>query len=248
MTYTRRTACCRYPTGEEERLQGTPKTTVGTPWLHQYAGGASPCIGRLWVRRGGLSAQGEAAKKTEVNECQCLTPLKAGSAEEGQWAYERLLWVAFFKQEGTGFGLLRGEPGLLRKIWGYVMAPVYRQMPGREGSFYNGQVLGGKQHGKGKETDSFFGDVYEGDFMEDKRHGRGKMTLVDGDVYEGDWEQGKGHGKGKCSSADGDVYEGDWKEGKWHGRGKYSSADGHVEEGGWVCGRNLDDFDEFDTP
>jgi len=56
--------------------------------------------------------------------------------------------------------------------------------------YYEGEILDGKPHGKGKYTWSD-GSYYEGDFINNKRHGIGKMTYPDGRIEEGNWKDGE---------------------------------------------------------
>jgi len=98
---------------------------------------------------------------------------------------------------------------------------------------YEGDWVEAKRTGKGKQTFSN-GNVFEGDFVDDKLHGKGKQTYCDGDVYEGDFVDDKLQGKGKITLHDGGVYEGDFVDGKLHGKGKKTYKDGKVEEGDFV--------------
>jgi len=124
---------------------------------------------------------------------------------------------------------------------------------------YEGEIVDGKSHGKGKETlsgSTYEGDfvngvrngkgkltiqglsVYEGDFVNGKPQGKGKRTLLeDGTVYEGDFVDDKWHGKGKLTYTNGCVYEGDFIDGKFQGKGKFTWADGRVYEGDWAGGK-----------
>jgi len=111
---------------------------------------------------------------------------------------------------------------------------------------YEGEIVNGKPHGKGKLTYSD-GDVYEGDWVDGERTGKGKMTYADDKVYdryvyEGDWVNDEPNGKGKMTWADDDVYdryvyEGDFVDGKLNGKGKMTWTDGRVYEGDFVDGK-----------
>ena len=83
------------------------------------------------------------------------------------------------------------------------------------------------------------GDVYEGDLLGGKPHGKGKYIYTGGRLYEGDWVAGKFQGKGKLILPSGDVYEGDFDFGKFHGKGKLTSANGTVQDGNWDNGKFL---------
>ena len=98
---------------------------------------------------------------------------------------------------------------------------------------YEGQLVNGKRHGKGKFTWTG-GDVYEGDWVDDQRIGKGRYTWPSGDVYEGDFVDGKITGKGKKTWANGDVYEGDWVNDQRTGKGRYTWPSGDVYEGDFV--------------
>eukprot|EP01016_Furgasonia_blochmanni_P002144 TRINITY_DN10849_c0_g1_i2.p1 TRINITY_DN10849_c0_g1~~TRINITY_DN10849_c0_g1_i2.p1 ORF type:complete len:231 (+),score=56.12 TRINITY_DN10849_c0_g1_i2:28-693(+) len=70
------------------------------------------------------------------------------------------------------------------------------------------------------------GSVYNGNLLNGLRHGRGKFYYKSGGMYEGDWVQGKMEGFGTLFYGNGmKAYEGDWREDKFHGRGiMYSDA------------------------
>ena len=56
------------------------------------------------------------------------------------------------------------------------------------------------------------GSLYEGEVVDGKPHGKGKQILTNGSIYEGDFADGKRHGKGKMAYP-GRVEEGEWKDG-----------------------------------
>ena len=106
----------------------------------------------------------------------------------------------------------------------------YKKQSFSDGSYYEGDFVNGKFHGKGKYTWAD-GTYYEGDFANGDFNGYGKRTYDDGAVYEGEFENDMRHGKGKLTYADGETYEGEYKEGKRHGRGKWVLPDGTVQDG-----------------
>ena len=106
----------------------------------------------------------------------------------------------------------------------------YKKQSFSDGSYYEGDFVNGKFHGKGKYTWAD-GNVYVGDWVEDCRHGKGTLRWKDGDVYVGDWVKNARTGKGKYTYADGDCYEGYFVNGEANGYGKYTYADGAVYEG-----------------
>ena len=96
---------------------------------------------------------------------------------------------------------------------------------------YEGTIVDGKRHGKGKYTWDD-GDVYDGDWKNDEMTGKGKYTWSNGDVYNGYWRDGNRHGYGNMKYSDG-TYEGQWKDDKMTGNGKITWANGNVYEGDW---------------
>jgi hypothetical protein len=99
-----------------------------------------------------------------------------------------------------------------------------------DGSNYEGDIVNGKWHGKGKLISSK-GHIYEGDFFNGNPQGKGKLTWSSGNVYEGDFFGGKPQGKGKQTQSDGIVHEGEFFDGKPRGKGKQIQPDGTVYEG-----------------
>ena len=53
----------------------------------------------------------------------------------------------------------------------------------KDGGDYNGEMTGGKPHGKGK-TVWKNGDLYEGEYVKGKREGYGIYTFIDGERYD----------------------------------------------------------------
>ncbi len=101
------------------------------------------------------------------------------------------------------------------------------------GDVYEGPMVNGKRHGKGKYTWAN-GDFYEGDYVDGVRTGYGRYQWKNGEYYEGEFFNNKFHGKGKRVWLDGDVYEGDYAENKRHGKGKYSWPNGDIYDGDFV--------------
>jgi hypothetical protein len=83
------------------------------------------------------------------------------------------------------------------------------------------------------------GSWYEGDIQGGKRHGQGIWVRPDGTKYNGQWQNDKPNGQGTINWPDGRKYIGEWKEGKRHGYGSDISADGKMQEGEWVGGEYL---------
>lgn len=74
--------------------------------------------------------------------------------------------------------------------------------------------------------------TYEGTMVGGKFHGKGRLTYTDGAVYEGDFVSGIRTGKGVFIWAeDGQRYEGDFVNGKRHGYGVMKFPDGRIQQG-----------------
>jgi len=84
---------------------------------------------------------------------------------------------------------------------------------------YEGELLDGKAHGKGKLSWQMNQNVYEGDFVKDKMTGKGKKTYynIHGGVrwiYEGGFVNGKEHGNGIEYNSIGQIEQkGKWRNG-----------------------------------
>ena len=86
-----------------------------------------------------------------------------------------------------------------------------------------------KVTGVKRERVTYDNGSYEGEIVDGLRHGKGKYTWSNGSEYEGDWVKGKRCGFGTYKSyskneKDGStytsyIYEGEWKDSKQHGRG-----------------------------
>jgi hypothetical protein len=79
-------------------------------------------------------------------------------------------------------------------------------------------------------------DVYEGEMLAGQRHGKGKYTWANGSSYEGGYAYNKKQGNGTRKFPDGGVYEGGWDQDLMDGSGKYVYANGDVYLGGFSCG------------
>jgi 1-phosphatidylinositol-4-phosphate 5-kinase len=76
------------------------------------------------------------------------------------------------------------------------------------------------------------GAVYEGDLLDGRWHGKGKISFPSGDTYDGEWSMGLRDGVGiYVYATDGTVYEGDWKGGLKHGHGRLRYRNGDEYEG-----------------
>ncbi len=105
---------------------------------------------------------------------------------------------------------------------------------------YNGSMLDGMMHGKGKLTISgnsaMAGNSYEGEFFQSDWHGYGVFKWANGDKYEGNWVHDRRTGFAVFTSASGYRYEGDFFEGKEHGQGILIWSSGTKYNGTFVNG------------
>ena len=101
------------------------------------------------------------------------------------------------------------------------------------GIVFQGDFLNGKITGKGKRIWPN-GDVYEGEFLDSKRNGMGTLKLVGTGEYKGQFENDKREGKGEMIFENGDVYNGSWKNDMANGLGSFTSKSGYEYEGNWV--------------
>lgn len=109
------------------------------------------------------------------------------------------------------------------------------------GDVYDGDWVDGKRTGKcvyvfGEQSD-FYGERYEGEVLNGKWHGKGKFFYASGDVYDGDWVNGQKTGSCNYTFADGRKYSGEVLNGKWNGKGKYYYSNGDIYDGDWVNGK-----------
>lgn len=104
-----------------------------------------------------------------------------------------------------------------------------------DGSQYQGDLLNGKLHGKGRLVSPTLG-TYEGDFVGGSRQGRGDLRWPNGDHYVGEFKQDKPSGQGTMRFANGDVYEGALEDGIFSGIGRLNMPSGFSYEGAFVNG------------
>ena len=88
----------------------------------------------------------------------------------------------------------------------------------KEGGDYQGEMMLGKPHGKGK-VQYKNGNIYEGEYVKGKRQGFGIYTFFDGEKYEGEWFQDQQHGNGTYYFSNNNRYEGLWFRDYQHGHG-----------------------------
>lgn len=84
------------------------------------------------------------------------------------------------------------------------------------------------------------GDTYEGEVLNGKRHGKGRYTFKSGAYYDGEWKSGEKQGHGKYVFADGTYYDGEWVNGVKQGKGKFTEKSGEytsIYEGEYINGQ-----------
>ena len=124
-----------------------------------------------------------------------------------------------------------------------------------DGSYYHGEYLKDKFHGKGTHYNRR--TKYIGEFREGLRFGKGKCEwLKSKDTYDGEWISNRMHGFGtyiygserkKHMEAgkkydpwdhvfENDTYKGEWIKGKRSGRGVFTKSSGEQWDGEWKNG------------
>eukprot|EP01036_Dinobryon_divergens_P003343 gene3343-4400_t len=98
-----------------------------------------------------------------------------------------------------------------------------------DGSSYDGDIVDGKRHGKGKFIERN-GSIYNGEWKYDHKDGPGDQKYANGDIYVGEWKADQAHGLGMFQCISGAVYECQWENNKRHGIGKLTSPNGDEYE------------------
>jgi hypothetical protein len=104
-------------------------------------------------------------------------------------------------------------------------------------AFYEGEVVDGQPHGKGKLTYEKSKEhksqiFFEGTFKEG-RPIKGKLQEWDGSIYEGEFKQLSEYGHGKITYKDGLEYFGSWQYGERMGEGSMIFSNGVEFNGHW---------------
>ena len=104
-------------------------------------------------------------------------------------------------------------------------------------AFYEGEVMDGQPHGKGKLTyekskEHKYQIFFEGTFKEG-RPINGKLQEWDGSIYEGEFEELSEHGHGKITYKNGEEYFGSWHYGERRGEGSMIFSNGIEFKGHW---------------
>lgn len=92
---------------------------------------------------------------------------------------------------------------------------VWNPQPADEETvLWEGPAVQNYAEGSGKLTWYWKGNVvsvYEGEMSGGKPHGKGNYAFADGDRYEGTWQNGLRQGYGRQWYKDGRYYEGRWE-------------------------------------
>jgi hypothetical protein len=78
------------------------------------------------------------------------------------------------------------------------------------------------------------GSKYEGDMLDGWYHGKGKYYYPDGVIYEGEFFKGEFHGFGTLIYPSGGKYKAKWENGKMIGGDYYFKDDLKYEFNDWV--------------
>eukprot|EP00419_Tripos_fusus_P021803 CAMPEP_0172712730 /NCGR_PEP_ID=MMETSP1074-20121228/61272_1 /TAXON_ID=2916 /ORGANISM="Ceratium fusus, Strain PA161109" /LENGTH=365 /DNA_ID=CAMNT_0013536703 /DNA_START=125 /DNA_END=1223 /DNA_ORIENTATION=+ len=117
----------------------------------------------------------------------------------------------------------------------------------KTGSVYDGQWLGNRRHGMGKQRWED-GATYEGQWNDNKAEGNGRFQHSCGGTYVGQWRSNMAHGKGVYyHTEDLTSYHGEWLNDLQHGTGVQVWAEGTQYEGQFVRG-NKQGFGIYNWP
>ena len=105
-----------------------------------------------------------------------------------------------------------------------------------DGGVYQGPMLDGSPHGKGRLSSPTVG-TYVGEFVRGVRQGHGDQLWPNGDRYVGDFRADRPHGAGEMTFANGDRLSGTFAAGVISGKGTASSTSGFRYEGDFVDGK-----------
>ncbi|GFR43800.1 hypothetical protein Agub_g4924, partial [Astrephomene gubernaculifera] len=114
---------------------------------------------------------------------------------------------------------------------------------GASGGRYEGEVLAGRPHGRGRYFMLRDGSPrewilqYDGDWIQGRREGYGTRHYSSGEMYSGDWVANLRHGTGRYEYASGDLYVGQWADDKRNGAGTMYMASGDIFIGNFMSDR-----------
>jgi len=124
----------------------------------------------------------------------------------------------------------------------YQHLPNFSTIRYPNNSEYNGQVVDGKKHGKGRLMTSVL-DFFDGEWENDELNGKGICQMPNGDRYEGSFQQGKFNGIGTIFYSNKTWYKGNFVNGKKEGQGTETSASGVTYTGQFEndkpCGKGV---------
>jgi serine/threonine protein kinase len=122
----------------------------------------------------------------------------------------------------------------------FLPKPQRGQVSLHNGSvIYDGDLVSGKPHGKGKVTAAKYYCI--GDFLNGELNGSGFCNYTNGDRYEGEFRNDKFNGKGKIKYANGSRYEGEFRDDNLNGKGVFVQANGNRITAIWKDGKQIAD-------
>ena len=107
---------------------------------------------------------------------------------------------------------------------------------GLTSSYYHGEFVNGRRHGKGTYVDLVGLSTYTGDWADDLPHGFCSITWGNGSQFEGKIVKGR-LSQGKYTFGSGALYIGKFDEvkGNFAGKGQYFNEN-EIIEGTWIDG------------
>merc|ERR1712137_1371102 len=170
-------------------------------------------------------------------------------------------------EEGTIEEVERWEPGAGDAPWhggaeieaaqDWVTQGYDDEVVLADGSRYTGQMLDGRQHGRGHlvspkrkddKDEEKEEEEYVGQWEYGMRHGEGLCCFPNGQEYQGQFVDDLQCGRGRCTWPDGRKYEGEWKNGNRSGKAVYKTTQGRRWRGIWHDDMPLKCFEYVDDP
>lgn len=127
-------------------------------------------------------------------------------------------WNSQIQMEGRGMMILINEQIFFDGIW-KEGSFIYGQIFFIDGSFYEGEAIGGNLNGKGRFVINP-NEYYDGYFVNGSKEGQGFYLFPDQSTYLGDFKQDTITGKGTMAWKNETCYKGDFGCGSFEGEGE----------------------------
>lgn len=141
-------------------------------------------------------------------------------------------WNDSIKMEGKGIMILVNDQVLLEGNWkegNFVYGRIYF----KDGSYYEGEILGRLLNGQGKFVNSNK-EQYEGSFVNGFKEGQGCCHFEDGAIYIGEFKQDYLNGNGIMNWPNGTIYKGNFIHNVMEGNGEMTWDNGCKYNGSFI--------------